>query len=219
MPAVTVLHGRAGIYPAWEAFAKILSENGYLALVLDYFVETGHPENLAGMRQHWSRWTETIHRAVEYVEALPGVRDGGVGVVGFSLGGYLAISTAGSTPSIKVIVEYYGGGTSRLEAYAANLPPVLILHGESDSRVPVAKAHELHDALQSRRKTVEIKIYPNVEQCFDCSVRHWRVYDPAAAEDAEKRALNFLNSYLRQRSPHSRRKSESSAATVGSSHW
>lgn len=192
-PAVLVLHGRGGKREAWSAFAQTLAAQGFVALLLDYYAATGHPVSRAEIREDWPDYEAAVARAVAHLQGLAEVRRGGVGVVGFSLGGYLAISSAGRIPGIEAVVSYYGGGTSALDEYVAKLPPVLILHGREDEIVPVAKGEALFQAMRAAGRTVEMEIYP-ARHCFNCptSTR----FDPWTGAAAEDRAIAFLKRHL-----------------------
>ena len=71
------------------------------------------------------------------------------------------------------------------------MPATLILHGEKDSFVSVAQAHELERLLQQQHAPYEIKIYPGQEHGFLGPDG-----DPAAAKDAWDRTLAFFGKYL-----------------------
>tara|TARA_Y100000588_G_scaffold130881_1_gene143423 strand:+ start:33 stop:482 length:450 start_codon:yes stop_codon:yes gene_type:complete len=127
------------------------------------------------------------------IAARSEVRRSGVGVVGFSLGGYLAVSSAGHIADINAMVTYYGGGTRALTEYVSVLPPVLILRGEDDAIVPVTRGESLYQEMRAAGRTVAMETYP-ARHCFNCpaSVR----YDPWSAVDAQSRTINFLKRYL-----------------------
>ena len=62
-----------------------------------------------------------------------------IGLLGFSLGSYLALSVASVEPRVKVVVEFFGGMPEELHGFT-RMPPVLILHGEDDRVVPVSRS-------------------------------------------------------------------------------
>ncbi len=73
------------------------------------------------------------------------------------------------------------------------MPPLLVLRGDADSRVPVANAHTLHDTLVRHNKTVSMQIYPGAKHGFNI---HGHIYDAQVAADAQQRVLTFLSTYL-----------------------
>jgi carboxymethylenebutenolidase len=196
-PAVVILPGRRGIRPGHPAFAQALVAQGYVALVLDYFAtpDTPTPRRMGPMPDQWPTWQQRVQGGIRYLQQRPGVQAERIGVVGFSLGAFLAVWTAGVTPVIKAVVCYYGGVTPFSRQYVPHLPPVLILHGGADSTVPLVLARNLYDALIKHGKTVVMHVYPNAEHAFNYPDSPW--YDPEVAADAWRRTLAFLTQYLR----------------------
>jgi dipeptidyl aminopeptidase/acylaminoacyl peptidase len=70
--------------------------------------------------------------------------------------------------------------------FMRRLCPVLILHGEADSTVPVQEAYDLQNLLEKKGIPYEIKIYSGAGHGFDSDV--WR--------DAGMRTVQFLKKYL-----------------------
>jgi carboxymethylenebutenolidase len=193
---VVVLHGANGLVPAHYHFARTLAKQGYVALVINYYAETGAVarEEVIRMLKQWSTWERTVQHSVQYLQASPDVQPDHIGIVGFSRGASLALSTAGITPAVKAVVAYYGGALPSLGGYVQNLPPVLLLHGDADSRAPVAYSQAVYEALVRHGKPVEMFMYPGVEHGFNVTGA-W--YDPPADADAQKRTLMFLDKYLK----------------------
>jgi dipeptidyl aminopeptidase/acylaminoacyl peptidase len=67
------------------------------------------------------------------------------------------------------------------------MPPVLILHGSDDRRVPVLRARELQGVLKKFGAPHEIQIYEGQPH----------VFAPATMLDAAERAVNFFDHHLR----------------------
>ena len=199
-PGVLVLHGQSGIYDAYDTMAKTLQAQGYAALLLDYYSDTGKPGHTFDrerIRRDWDSYLATIQRAGTYLRGLPNVSDDGMGLVGFSLGGFLAVEASGQDTSVRAVVEYYGGARSNeaggnLDAYVDRLPPLLILHGGADSFVDVSRGQELYEAVTAAGRIVEMKVYPGVEHCFNCALKS----NSSAARDAQARTIAFLNEHL-----------------------
>jgi dipeptidyl aminopeptidase/acylaminoacyl peptidase len=75
-----------------------------------------------------------------------------------------------------------------MKLFVRRLCPVLILHGEHDTTVPVAEAYDLEKELRRREIPYEIQIYPGTGHGFTGET--WR--------DARVRAVQFLKKYLAQ---------------------
>ena len=190
-PAVVMLHGSGGMIVGGEAFraaARGLAERGYVVLMVHYFDRTGTTmSDLKIAKQHFATWVETVGGAVSHAASLPNVDATRIGLVGFSLGGYLALSEAVFDPRVKAVVEFFGGLPSPLNDKVKAMPPTLILHGEADKVVPVAEARNLERLFQDNGVTFEMKLYPESGHAFF----------GADGFDSMKRTLAFLEKHVK----------------------
>jgi carboxymethylenebutenolidase len=156
--------------------------------VLRYFDRTGtteaHDRNI--IFRHFFVWMKTLWDAVSFVTLQPGVDPQRIGLLGFSLGAYLALSQAAIDSRIQTVVEFFGGLPKEVKLFSRRLCPVLILHGEADQTVPVEEAHHLQRVLERKKIAYEMQIYPGVGHHFSGEI--WR--------DALVRTLAFLQKYL-----------------------
>jgi carboxymethylenebutenolidase len=118
-----------------------------------------------------------------------------LGVVGFCMGGQLALFAATLNPSIGATVNFYGIHPNVKPDYTKLSGPVLGLYAERDSFVSPAVAREVDRAIKEAGKHSEIHIYPDVDHAFFNDERK-DVYDRPAAEDAWRRTLTFLRQHL-----------------------
>jgi carboxymethylenebutenolidase len=127
---------------------------------------------------------------------LPNVDAKRIGLVGFSLGAYLALAAAAEKDlRIAAVVDFFGGMPRPLGSRVKFLPPVLVLHGEQDRVVPIGEAQRLTDLLDAHEVTHEVKVYPDVGHVFGDNGGGfaWR-----AALDAELCTRAFLAKHLQQ---------------------
>ncbi len=197
-PAVILLHGSAGWKPQYLELADWLRDSGFVVLVLDYYAATGgaatgSPEKL----RKWESWRQAVRDGAAWLQSLPNVEGDAIGLVGFSRGGFLAVSVGASTPGVRAVVEFYGGGgggSLALEEEVLGLPPLLILHGEEDRSVPVSFAFRLEEAVKASGGTVEMQIYPGAGHSFNAP---WLpTYSRDSSEDGYARTLAFLKARL-----------------------
>lgn len=191
-PAVILLPGSAGWRPEYERLAKPFADSGVVALTLDYYGEVGRGVTRGQEKENWPAWQATIRNAVTWLQKSPAVAGQPVALVGYSRGAMLAISVGDSAPRVAAIVDLYGAGsdddppTDHLRTF----PPLLILHGDADSNMPVALARRLYDRLHANGADVEVHIYPGAGHAFDLP---WSpAYSPEAAADAWRRTIAFL---------------------------
>lgn len=168
--------------------ASLLAEQGFAVYVLHYFDRTGTTEidGLQTIFRHFPVWMKTLWDAVSFVARQPQVDPERIGLLGFSLGAYLALSASVIDSRIKAVVEFFGGMPKEMKFFARRLCPVLILHGDQDKTVPVEEAYHLQQMLEKKQIAYEIQIYPGAGHGF--SGETWR--------DAGLRTLAFLEKHL-----------------------
>ncbi len=169
-PKIIVLHGAGGTLldgPTMRRMAESLAAAGNMVYLLHYFDCTGTLFGLdANMQRHFQTWLQTVKEGVAWVQ-----RDGDekapVGVYGYSLGAFLALAAASNDEKIGAVVEQAGGMWNGNESLICKMAPVLVVHGELDNRVPLARyAAPLLRVLRERGGTVQSRIYPDEGHVF-----------------------------------------------------
>jgi dipeptidyl aminopeptidase/acylaminoacyl peptidase len=91
---------------------------------------------------------------------------------------------------------YYGDVTTHIADYDRSSSarmlekvhtPVLVLHGEQDTRVPITLGLEFYRGLKLLGKDAEMVRYPREP--------HW-FHEPAHQEDVQRRVLAFFDAHL-----------------------
>jgi len=187
-PAVIGLHGSAGGHASMADPATMLAAQGFAVFVPHYFDRTGTTEVVDKQTavRHFPLWGKTLWDAIGYVERQDIVDRNHIGLVGFSLGAYLALSVAAVDPRIQAVVDFFGGLPTEMKFFMRRLCPVLILHGDADPTVPVEEAHHLQEVLEKKNIQYEMHIYPGAGHGFTGDT--WL--------DARRRTLAFLKKYL-----------------------
>lgn len=215
VPGIIVLHGWAekGVpgAPRVEGAARRLSEQGYAALALSmrgWPPSGGHDD--CGLEQ-----PDDVAKAADWLLSLPNLSPDRVGVIGFSLGGQVALLAAARSSRIKAVAAYYpvtdiqrwrettshsairdyyipqvcGTGRSQSPVNAASkiTVPVLLVHGDRDTRVPTEQSIRMQEALRKANRDVELLIVPGAEHGFTVSQR----------EQAWASVLEFFSTHLR----------------------
>jgi carboxymethylenebutenolidase len=158
-PAVLLVHGAGGPLTGLDPYAEKAAQFGVNVFVVHYFEKTGHTWVAdATIQRYFLEWLETLRAAVDYVAKHPRV-DGRIGMLGFSLGSYLSLGLATQDKRIAGVAELFGGFPEREHFDPAKLPPVLILHGKDDPRVPVTEALRLEQLCKRHNIPYDIKLY------------------------------------------------------------
>jgi carboxymethylenebutenolidase len=196
LPLVLLLHGRDGPDGVagdrgYRDLGRAVAGGGFRVLLPHYFDRTrdGEPDRGDGGLDQIGR--EVEHYGL-WLEAVGGVlrasRESGqrVGLVGFSLGGYLALTRAMAWREVAAVAVCYSGIPAPFADLAASLPPTLVLHGGEDRVIPVGEALALAQLLRRHCVHHELHVYPHAGHGFS----------GADAEDAVGRVLAFFHKHL-----------------------
>src|SRR5271165_3451652 len=142
-PAVFLLHGSGGLEMAtgdlFREIARGLVQEGYVALIPHYFETTGHEVGKPFRSDDLRSYSDSVHDAIEFAVASGVVDPERIGLLGVSMGSYLAFSRAAREPRIKAIVSV--SGSLPVESQS-KFPPVLILQGSKDKGAPASRLKE-----------------------------------------------------------------------------
>jgi dienelactone hydrolase len=172
-PAVLILHGTFGLLPPFGAdiasFGDTLAKKGIATTIPYYFESTGTDPGEKAMTLigvHLPTWKIACSDALSGMAADARFDAKRLGIIGFSLGGHLALTLAlrsFGTTSLKCVVDFFGPTVAPpLEGDLSKLPPVLIHHGTDDRVVPISESKRLIDRLKASGKT-EHKDYEFVQ--------------------------------------------------------
>ncbi|MEH2486462.1 dienelactone hydrolase family protein [Bradyrhizobium sp. AZCC 2230] len=204
-PAVIVLHGARGVElraRAYERYADALTARGIDTYFLRYMTSadmaalssTSHEIREAYETTRFDGWADTVAATVT---AVVGRSDssGRIGLLGFSLGSYIAADAAARDTRVAALAVLYGGmpGAMAAKIMAArvkHMPPLIALHGEADKNVPIAEGRKLVALAKSVGAEAEFVPYPGRAHGFDFSDT-----DPMTA-DAIDRVTRFFQAKL-----------------------
>jgi dipeptidyl aminopeptidase/acylaminoacyl peptidase len=194
-PAIILLHGfqpagtngAALMAPMAVRFAAL----GYVALALSM---RGWPPS-EGADDCGLRQPDDVAAALEWLAGQSGVDPNRLGIVGLSQGGQVALLAGARSKRVRAIIAAYPvtdverwkettafpgipgyinrvcepGGAARRSpvTLAADISaPVLLIHGESDTRVPTEQTTLMRDALRRAGRDVETVLVPGMAHGF-----------------------------------------------------
>ncbi len=189
-PVVLILHGSSGRVIGKGPLVDLsreLASQGKMAMLVHYFDRTGTAwSGDKAIHQHWRTWAKTVRDSVDFASTYPDVRADAIGIFGFSLGAYLAVSVAADDARIQAVAELSGGLFDEQKPGLKRLPPLLILHGLEDKRVPASRAYELKEIAIRLGTKPEMKTYEG----------EGHVLSAEAIQDASQRTLAFFDQQL-----------------------
>ena len=199
-PAVIALHGARGIEirpRAYERYADALTAKGIDTYFLRYMTaadmaaltSTSHEIREAYETTRYDGWADTVAATVTSVLGRSDC-SGRVGLLGFSLGSYIAAEAAARDTRIAALAVLYGGMPKAMATKVKHLPPLIALHGEADKNVPIAEGRQLVALGKSVGAETELVPYPGKAHGFDFSET-----DPMT-QDAIDRVTRFFQAKL-----------------------
>lgn len=185
-----------GVVPHIEDVAGRFAAEGYTVLVPDLYrgastVDAEEASHLMGSLDFGGAAAE-IAGAVAHLRDQEGCTH--VGIVGFCMGGALAVIAASIAP-IDAFVSFYGFPPAGAATLANITAPGLFFFGEEEDVFSVEGAQAFVAAQSARGIPTELLVYPGAGHAFFNDTRA-AVYVPAAAADAWRRTLAFFAARL-----------------------
>ncbi|HVX16843.1 MAG TPA: dienelactone hydrolase family protein [Acidimicrobiales bacterium] len=201
-PGVVVIQEYWGLVPHIEELCDRFAAEGFTALAPDLYhgTTTTEPDEAGKlmMALNLDQAGKDMGGAVDYLLGSDKVRGSQVGVVGFCMGGGLAMVLGTQRgDQIGACVAFYGviAWPEAQPDWAAMTAPVLGHIAGHDDYFSPATAAELEAKLKDLGKSVEFHVYPDSEHAFFNDTRP-EVYDAEASELAWERTLDFLRGHL-----------------------
>lgn len=203
-PGVLFLHGRSGLNERVKAQAVRLAEHGFIVLAPDYHTGRMIPDSPIA---HDPATERDVEAGLDVLLGAPGLRAGGIGVVGLSRGGYHAALLGVRRSEVKAVVGYYPhlaspnapepiqvyGYMPEIEAWRV---PALLMVGDRDHQLRREQVARVAERLRERGIEVEVVVYPGAQRAFDFRRQGRTIGDDLARDDALARTVRFLTRVL-----------------------
>jgi len=184
-----------GLVPHIKAVVDRFAAAGYVALAPDLYkgTTTQSPDEAQRlfMALNIEQSAQELETAIDYLLKQPAVKIKKLGVVGFCMGGQLALLAATTSQHVGAVVDFYGVHPNVHPDFSKLTAPVLGLFGENDDFVPPATVRQLEAVIQQAGGSIESHSYPNAGHAFFNDSRP-EAYNAEAATDAWQRLLAFL---------------------------
>lgn len=166
------------------------AEKGFVCLAPNLYHEkaTGHPDE-AMRRMMQLNIENTAKELIEIISFLKSEKCvlENIYVMGFCMGGQLALYTASLSKDIAGVVNFYGVHPNVKPDWKKITCPVLSLFGKKDTYI----SEEMVDELKCNLPHQTVVVYEEAGHAFYNDTRA-EAYHKESAEDAEKRVLRFL---------------------------
>lgn len=198
-PGVVVIQEWWGLVPHIKDVAQRFAQAGFVALAPDLYhgqaAEEPDEARKLAMGLDRGRAVAEILAAAHYLQSLEQVSPKQIGVVGWCMGGALALSAAAdSQGELGAAVAFYGRPLSPDDTTRLSVP-ILGLYGEQDGGIPVAAVRAFEQELEAHGVPHEIHIYEGAQHAFFNDDRP-QAYHAVAAQDAWEKTLAWFGRYL-----------------------
>lgn len=207
-PALVLMQHQGGIDNFIQQMTQRLAQNGYIAAAPDLYHRDG-PEckdDIVTRRSRLSdrRIINDIAAAVDFMQGHRAVASNRLGIIGFCMGGRLALLGAAVNPAFKAAVAFYPGNCFR--AWGRDLPspferikdiccPVQGHFGADDANPSADDMGKLDMELNKSSKPHEFHSYSNAGHAFMDSTKE--SYRRQADDLCWPRTLEFLRRHLK----------------------
>ena len=173
-PGIVVVQEWWGLDPGIKQSAERLAAAGFVALVPDlYHGELAQHTEMDKAAQLMSqlppdRAARDMSGAVDFLADHEAVTGDGIGVVGFCMGGMLALLIAANRPDkVTAVVPFYGFPQGEMEPDWSKMTASVSGHmAEHDTFFPPAGAHALEAKLRNMGKHATLTVHPGTGHAF-----------------------------------------------------
>lgn len=200
-PAVAVIQEWWGLVDHIKDVADRFAFMGFVALAPDlYHGQATQEPDEAGklmMALNIDQAARDLRGAIAYLLGRPETTSQTAAVIGFCMGGQLALYTAAvAADQVSVVADFYGVHPAVQVDYSRIRAAVCGSFAEHDTWVPPHAVAELEARLKANGVVTDFKVYPGCDHGFFNDTRP-SVYNAAAARDAWERTLEFFRAHLK----------------------
>ena len=200
-PGLLVLHEWWGLTNHTKDVARRFAQAGFTALAPDLYARQGakvtqNPQEAAALMNAVSTQAvlRDVNHAIQYLKSKPYIDGRRLGIVGFSMGGTLAITQAAHNSDLHAAVVFYGK-VPPVETFRYLLSPIQFHHAAKDGWVTRQDVELLRQGFAKEGKPGEVHVYPEAQHAFFNDTRP-EVYRADDARLAWDRTLQFLRRHL-----------------------
>jgi carboxymethylenebutenolidase len=197
-PGLVLIHEWWGLNSQIKDLGAKLACEGYGVIIPNLYARLGGmvtanvevAEALMG-RLNTQLALQDINSCCEFLNTREFIKRNIHGVVGFGMGGSLALQFASQRKRLRAAVTFYGRMFQPATAFNDVRCPVLYHQAELDTWASAIEADRLREAAKQYGKQVEIKLYSNTPHAF-CNEMRAETYRADATAEAWNETAAFL---------------------------
>jgi carboxymethylenebutenolidase len=209
-PVILVAMEIFGLHEHIKDVTRRVAKLGALAIAPDYYFRRGDLTKVTEMPKLMpevnSKPDAELMADLDATVAWANAQGGNtarLGIMGFCRGGRTVWLYCAHNPDVKAGVAFYGSlvdpesqksvwPKSPIQSAPDMKAPVLGLYGEADQGIPLSQVDTMRSALQSAKKTFEIKTFPGAPHGFHADYRQ------SYRKDAAEAAWNEMQAWFKK---------------------
>ena len=203
-PGVIVIQEWWGLNDQIKGVADMFAREGFVALAPDFYhgkgAKIGEPNEAQKLMMELfgaNTAAKDAKAAATYLTAQSAVTSAKVGVIGFCMGGFVALISANEAPDkVAAAVDCYGVGQRLPDLSRAKGIPVLAIFGGKDHSTGPEQIGALEAAAKASGVPLTKHVYPDADHAF-LNEQRPEVHRAADAKDACGRILPFLRANVK----------------------
>jgi carboxymethylenebutenolidase len=204
-PGVLVIQEWWGLDSGIKEMSNRLAAAGFVALAPDLYHGELAAHDEMDKASHLmqslppDRAGRDMSGAVDYLTTHPAVTSKGIGVVGFCMGGMLALIIAANRPDkVTAVVPFYGFPQGDSEPDWSKLSAAVSGHmAENDNFFSPAAARALEAKLRAMGKNVTMTVHPGTGHAFMAPHNALGTFNADAAARVWPQAVAFLKQHVK----------------------
>lgn len=199
-PGVVVGHEWWGVDAHFRELSRELAAEGFVALVPDLYdgAITDDWDEAARLKANLDleTATEKLAAGAPFLRSLPTVA-GGIGMLGFCMGGGVALLALAASDDFDAAVVYYPSIYPETDDVRSIDCPVMLHYGTEDEATPKLEMDRLRELLDGEAASVTYHEYEGATHAFT-NPEYEPLYHEEAAEAAWPRTVEFFDDHLRE---------------------
>jgi carboxymethylenebutenolidase len=199
-PGLVVLQEWWGVDDHIRSVVDRFAAEGFVALAPDLYrgETTDQPDEAQQkmMALNMDQAEKDMRGAVDYIAEQDAYDGGGIGSVGFCLGGGLAVWAATANDKVDAVVSYYYVMPHGKPDFSKVKAPVQGHFGTADDFVPVDDAKALERELNDAGADAKFEFYEGAGHAFFNDTDRLGTYDENHARNAWQKTVDFFKAHL-----------------------
>ena len=194
-PGIVVVHTRRGIQSFVQERTRELASLGYVALAVDVYGKGIRPKEdgpsaieSARLKNDRALTRARVTAGYDVLKAHPLVDASQLAVIGYCVGGLVALELARSGAPLRATGVFHGTLTTPTPEDARNIKGrVLVWHGADDPTAPLSEVDALIKEMRDARVDFQLELYGGVKHGFTQPLNN----DPKRSSFYNERAANL----------------------------